>query len=82
MGWNPLKSAFNHVKKFTKKSVSYVKKYATDPMTWLTGGANVQLDLLDKGAQHFGADIFGNKQQEFNNEIAEENNNLQKDSMK
>ena len=48
MGWNPLKSAFNHVKKFTKKSVSYVKKYATDPMTWLTGGANVQLDLLDK----------------------------------
>ena len=41
MGWNPLKSAFNHVKKFTKKSVSYVKKYAKDPMTWLTGGAEI-----------------------------------------
>ena len=40
MGWNPLKSAFNKVKNFAKDTVSYVKKQASDPMFWLTGGAS------------------------------------------
>lgn len=62
MGWNPFNS---------------IKKYVSNPVTWLTGGANIQLDLFDKGAQHFGSDLFGNKQQELNNEIARENNALQ-----
>lgn len=57
-----------------------VKKFASNPTTWLTGGANIQLDLLDKGARRFGLDLFGNKQQEINNDIARENNQLQKDS--
>lgn len=65
MSWNPFNA---------------VKKYVTNPMTWLTGGASAQLDLLDKGLQRYGGDIFGNKQQEFNNNIANENNQLQKDS--
>lgn len=65
MGWNPLKS---------------IKKFASDPMTWISGGTNVQLDLLDRGLQRYGVDLFGNKQQEINNQIAEENNQLQKDS--
>nr|DAH73135.1 MAG TPA: hypothetical protein [Microviridae sp.] len=65
MGWNPFNA---------------VKKYVSNPMTWLTGGTNVQLDLADKGLRRFGVDIFGNKQQEFNNNIAQENNQLQKDS--
>lgn len=65
MGWNPFNS---------------VKKFASNPLTWLTGGANVQLDLADKGLQRYGVDLFGNRQQEFNNEIARENNQLQKDS--
>lgn len=80
MGWNPLKSAFNNVKKFTKEATSFAKKQLSDPTFWVTGGASAQLDLLDKGAQHLGADIFGSKQQEFNNSVAEENNNLQKGS--
>lgn len=65
MGWNP----FNAVKKFV-----------SNPTTWLTGGANIQLDLLDKGLQRFGGDLFGNKQQQINNDIAKENNQLQRDS--
>lgn len=65
MGWNPFNT---------------VKKYVTNPMTWLTGGASAQLDLLDKGLQRYGGDLFGNKQQKFNNDIASENNQLQKDS--
>lgn len=69
MGWNPFKSA-----------IKTVKKYVSNPITFLTGGANVQLDLLDKGLQHYGVDAFGNKQQEINNDIARENNQLQRDS--
>lgn len=65
MGWNPFNS---------------VKKFVSNPVTWLTGGANLQFDLLDKGLQRFGTDLFGTKQQEFNNDIARENNQLQKDS--
>ena len=65
MGWNP----FNTVKKF-----------ASNPLTWLSGGANAQLDLVDKGLQRFGGDLFGNKQQQVNNDIAKENNQLQRDS--
>lgn len=57
-----------------------VKKYVTNPMTWLTGGASAQLDFLDKGLQRYGGDLFGNKQQGFNNDISNENNQLQKDS--
>ncbi|UXR08095.1 hypothetical protein [Bacteriophage N118_L5885_C67.5] len=72
MGWNPMKSI--------SKSFNAVKKYASDPMTCITGGVSPQLDLLEKGLQRYGADIFGNKQQEFNNSIANENNQLQKDS--
>lgn len=82
MGWNPLKSAFNRVSDFTKNTFSQVKKYTLDPMTWVTGGVSPQLDLLDKGLQRYGGDIFGNKQQEINNKIAAENNQLQKDSFK
>lgn len=65
MSWNPFNA---------------VKKYVTDPMTWITSGVSLQTDLLDKGLQRYGGDIFGNKQQEFNNDIAKENNQLQKDS--
>ena len=69
MGWSP----FNAVKKFVKKVVS-------NPTTWLTGGANLQFDLLDKTLQRYGGDIFGNKQQEINNDIAKDNNLLQKNT--
>lgn len=65
MSWSPFNS---------------VKKYITNPTTWLTGGLNVGLDLLDKTGQRFGADLFGNKQQQINNDIANENNQLQRDS--
>lgn len=65
MGWNPFNS---------------VKKYVTNPTTWLTGGLNVGLDLLDKTGQHFGTDLFGTKQQQINNDIANKNNQLQSDS--
>lgn len=65
MSWNPFNS---------------VKKFVSNPVTWLTGGANLQLDLFDKASQRFGADLFGNKQQEINNKIANENNQLQRDS--
>lgn len=65
MRWNPFNS---------------VKKFVSNPMTWISGGTNVQLDLLDKGLQRYGVDLFGNKQQEINNEIAEKNNQLQMDS--
>lgn len=76
MSWNPLKS----VKKFVNGSFNNVKKYALNPTTWITGGVLPQLDLLDKGLQHSGADLFGNKQQKINNDIARENNQLQQDS--
>lgn len=38
------------------------------------------LDFIDKGLQGFGLDLFGNKQQDFNNQIAKENNSLQKEA--
>ena len=65
MGWNPFNS---------------IKKIVSNPMTWITGGVSPQLDLLDKGLQRYGGDIFGNKQQKINNDIAYENNQLQRDS--
>ena len=37
-------------------------------------------DSADKGLQKFGVDLFGNKQQQINNDIAKENNQLQRDS--
>ena len=40
----------------------------------------VGLDVVDKGLQGFGLDLFGNEQQKFNNQIAKENNSLQKDA--
>lgn len=76
MSWNP----FKPVKKFFSKAFNTVKKYALDPLTWITGGVSPQLDLLDKGLRRYGVDVFGNKQQEINNKIANENNQLQKDS--
>lgn len=65
MGWNPFNA---------------VKKYVTNPLTWATGGINVAADLLDKGLQRHGGDLFGNKQQQFNNDIALKNNQLQEDA--
>lgn len=52
-----------------------VSKFVFHPM----GSANkLGLDIIDKGLQGFGLDLFGNKQQEINNNIAKENNQLQK----
>ena len=38
------------------------------------------LNAINKGFQGFGLDLFGDKQQDFNNQIAKENNALQKDA--
>lgn len=52
-----------------------VSKFVLHPM----GAANkLGLDIIDKGLQGFGLDLFGNKQQDINNQIAKENNQLQK----
>lgn len=54
-----------------------VSKFVFHPM----GAANkLGLDVIDKGLQGFGLDLFGNKQQEINNQIAKENNQLQRDA--
>lgn len=62
------------------KAFNSVKKYASNPMTWLTGGSNIGFDLLDKGASKAGLDLFGSGQQKINNQIAQENNQLQKEA--
>lgn len=54
-----------------------VEKFAFHPGAMLN---KVGLDVIDKGLQGFGLDLFGNKQQEINNNIAKENNQLQRDA--
>ena len=54
-----------------------VFEFAFHPM----GAANkFGLDFINKGLQGFGLDLFGDKQQEINNQIAKENNQLQKNA--
>lgn len=59
------------------KSFNKVAQFALHPSAMLN---KVGLDVVDKGLQGFGLDLFGNKQQDFNNQIAKENNSLQKDA--
>lgn len=54
-----------------------VSKFAFHPTAALN---EVGLDIIDKGLQDFGLDLFGNKQQDINNQIAKENNQLQKNA--
>ena len=54
-----------------------VSKFVFHPSASLN---KLGLDFIDKGLQGFGVDLFGNKQQEINNDIAYENNQLQRDS--
>lgn len=51
-----------------------VAKFVVHPAAALN---KVGLDFVDKGLRGFGLDLFGNKQQQFNNDIAQENNQLQ-----
>lgn len=59
------------------KTFNKVAQFAFHPSATLN---KFGLDFVDKGLQGFGLDLFGNKQQDFNNRIAEENNALQKDA--
>lgn len=59
------------------KVFNKVSQFAFHPTAMLN---KVGLDVVDKGLQGFGLDLFGNKQQSFNNQIAKENNSLQKDA--
>ena len=64
-------------------SVKNLGKKVFSPMTLLTGGFNLNMDALgfaDKQLQKYGLDLFGNGQQDKNNQIAEENNALQKEA--
>lgn len=54
-----------------------VSKFAFHPMGFVN---KLGLDVIDKGLQGFGLDLFGNKQQEINNDIAKENNQLQRNA--
>ena len=56
---------FNEVSKFVFHPSAALNKFG--------------LDIADKGLRGFGLDLFGNKQQDFNNQIAKENNALQKE---
>ena len=57
---------FNEVSKFVFHPSAALNKFG--------------LDIADKGLRGFGLDLFGNKQQDFNNQIAKENNALQKEA--
>lgn len=59
------------------KTFNKVAQFAFHPAAALN---KVGLDFVDKGLQNFGLDLFGNKQQDLNNQIAKENNSLQKDA--
>ena len=65
MGFS-LSKTFNKVARFVVHPSAALNKFG--------------FDLFDKGLQDFGFDLFGNKQQDINNEIAKENNTLQKDA--
>ena len=59
------------------KVFNKVSQFAFHPSAALN---KIGLDVVDKGLQGFGLDLFGNKQQDINNQIARENNALQKDA--
>ena len=59
------------------KVFNNVSKFALHPSAALN---TLGLNAIDKGLQGFGLDLFGNKQQDFNNQIAKENNSLQKEA--
>ena len=59
------------------KGFNKVSQFAFHPSGFLN---KIGLDVVDKGLRGFGLDLFGNKQQDFNNQIAKENNALQKDA--
>ena len=54
-----------------------VSRFVFHPSAMLN---KIGLDFVDKGLQGFGLDLFGNKQQDINNQIAKENNQLQRDA--
>ena len=63
-----------------KSGFNTVKRYVSNPTTWLTGGSNISFDYFDKGLSKGGLDLFGSGQQKMNNQIAQENNQLQRDA--
>lgn len=59
------------------KVFNNVSKFVFHPSAMLN---KTLFDVADKGLQGFGLDLFGNKQQDINNQIAKENNSLQKEA--